>query len=383
MTTNHHFTIGAVAPKGSVYDLPAASMIADEYGRAYRVTEGHTADPFDAGETRDLQIMDDQGPVTVLSIPGDELHAEQLDALPVGAYVVDNDGDLWRRVDLPTRHDSVHAVAFVLCTIYVYTDGVRGSTVPFPYRPTVARSARSLIANYGPVFGAHAEPGSIKAKGHVVPGMLDTVDGEYVSRFFAPNAPERPDTDDDDARPYADPPSVRLTVKFDDPGDPDTADNSLDLDDLYRAKPPTIVVDSDGDLWRRQVTGEGARVWVLVVEDGDPKRGDVMGSTSERLSRLFGPIAYAPADDVKAALSLIPREVVGVIGRAEPVPAPAPEPDTDTEYALDAAVEAALTRAGVALSDDGEHVVVTITRDRDGRVNLRTEVTETVGDDLA
>lgn len=370
MDTNHRFTIGAVAPKGSAYDLPAASMIADEYGRAYRVTEGHTADPFDAGETRDLQIMDDQGPVTVLSIPGEELYADQLDALPVGAYVVDNDGDLWRRADLPTGHDSVHAAAFVLCTMHTYTDGVRGATVPFPDSPTVARSARSLIADYGPVFGAHAEPGSIKAKGHVVPGVLDTVDGEYVSRFFAPNEPTTPEPEDDE-------PATSDADRFD---DPDTADNSLDLDDLYQAKPPTIVVDSDGDLWRRQVTDDGSLVWVLVVKNGVARPLDTPAGavSSERMNYLFGPIAYAPAEDAKFALALIPRDVGSILGGGDPAPT-GPEPDADP----DAVVEAALNRARVALTGDDEHVVVTITRDRDGRVNLRTEVTETVGDDLA
>ena len=355
MTTNHRFTIGAAAPKGSVYDLPARSLIADEYGRAYRVTEGRTAEPFDAGETRDLQIMDDQGPVTVLSIPGEELYADQLDALPVGAYVVDNDGDLWRRADLPTGHDSVHAAAFVLCTMYTYTDGVRGSMVPFPDRPTVARSARSLIADYGPVVGASKEPGSVKAKGHVVPGVLKTVDGESLSHFFRPDeSPDEPE------RPDAEPVCT-------DPDDPDTADNSLDLDDLYRAKPPTIVVDRYSNLWRRQVT-DGARAWVIVIENGVPRTGPAMASTSERLLDRFGPVTYAPDDAVKAALALVPRDVEGVLGGAEPRPAPDP----------DAVVERALYRALAVLTGDGEHVEATITRDADGRVHLRTEVTEKV-----
>lgn len=357
MTTNHHFTIGATAPRGSVYDLPAASLIADEYGRAYRVTEGHTADPFDAGETRDLQIMGDQGPVTVLSIPGEELYADQLDALPVGAYVVDNDGDLWRRVDLPTRHDSVHAAAFVLCTMYTYTDGVRGSTVPFPDRPTVAWSARSLISDYGPIRGSHTEPGSVKAKGRVVPGVLDTVDGEYVSRFFAPNEPDAEGTPDAD--------------RFD---DPDTADHSLDLDDLYRATSDTIVADRDGDLWRRQVTDEGARAWVLVRENGVTRPFDLpaVAASSRRLLDRFGPIAYAPAADAKAALALTPRDVAYVSGDADPEHA---LNEYDADLDPDAVVEAALNRARVTLTGDGEHVEVTITRDADGKVRVRTAVT--------
>lgn len=165
--------------------------------------------------------------------------------------------------------------------------------------------------------------------------------------------------------------------------DPDTADNSLDLDDLYRATPATIVVDSDGDLWRRQVTDDGAWVWVLVRESGVIATGAAAAATSERLHRLFGPIAYAPAEDVKAALAMIPRDVesaFGVPDEALKLQVPAgPEPDPDA----DAVVEDALNRARVALTGDDEHVVVSITRDRDGRVNLRTEVTETVGGDRA
>lgn len=161
--------------------------------------------------------------------------------------------------------------------------------------------------------------------------------------------------------------------------DPSTADNSLDLDDMYRAKPPTIVVDNDGDLWRRQGTDGGSRVWVLVREEGVAPLGytPAIASSSRRLLDRFGPIAYAPAADVKAALAQGQHDVECVLGGDDdPDPSTAPaEPDAD---ALDRAVSAALDAACGHLLGEADDVEVRIRRDTDGEVDMTVVTTEKV-----
>ena len=327
--------VGTIVSPAEAAELPRGTYVVRNLTEVYRVSvAGGTRYPLStdpAARRINMFGLALDAALKVVSVPGLHIDRHCLDVLPEGAVVTDRDGDLWSAVEV---------------------DGARGWVYTFDRAgnrrvgtPSMAYSSGTLLAAYGPVVGTHYTPGMYPAP-TVVGGL-----------YTLPNVATPAATSDAD--------------RFD---DPDTGDNSLDLDDLYRAKPATIVADSDGDLWRRQVTDEGARAWVLVRENGVTRPFDLpaVAASSRRLLDRFGPIAYAPAADAKAALALTPRDVAYVSGDADPEHA---LNEYDADLDPDAVVEAALNRARVALTGDGEHVEVTITRDADGKVRVRTAVT--------
>lgn len=319
--------VGTIVSPAEAAELPLGTYVVRNLTEVYRVSAaGGTRYPLSidpAYRRVDLfgLALDHRAALRVVSVPGLHIDRYCLDVLPEGAFVADRDGDLWSAVDV---------------------DGARGWVYTFDREgnrrvgtPSMAYSSAALVRAFGPIVSSGITPGFYPAP-TVVGGL-----------YNLPNDVTPAATSDVDEKP----------------GDPDTADHSLDLDDLYRAGVNTVVVDSDGDLWRRQFDDTGARVWVIVVEGGVTCTGSATAATSEGLKRNFGPIAYAPADDVKAALSLPLRRVWPTTGD------PDPAPDAD------AVVERALDRARAVLTGDGEHVEVTITRDADGKVRVRTAVT--------
>lgn len=325
--------VGTIVSPTEAAELPIGTYVVRNLTEVYRVTtDGGMRYPLSidpAGRRSDLFGLALDAALKVVSVPGLRVDRRCLDELPEGAVVTDRDGDLWTAVEVDGERGWVHTYdSSDRRWVYTYDSSdrrvVEGSVSTC--------SSTALVGLFGPITGTDLVPGSC---------ATPTVTGDL-------------------------------------PTDPDTADDSLDLDDLYRSPVDTVVVDSDGDLWRRQVAREGSKVWVLVVDNGVARPFDTPAAAvaSDRLNLRFGPIAYAPAEDAKAALALTPRYVGSVLGGGDP----AVEPEHalneyDADLDPDAVVEAALNRARVALTGDGEHVEVTITRDADGKVRVRTAVT--------
>lgn len=168
---------------------------------------------------------------------------------------------------------------------------------------------------------------------------------------------------------------------------------------LREAPLGTVVADRDGDLWLRSTmtvthpdtatfddldafVGRQVLGWGIWACSGRPMVGPVYLRSSASLARVFGDPRGKLRPSTVAEKSLVrsmsPRELVSNMYLGEPEV----DDEVDDEYHdapadldPDAVAERALDRARCVLTGDGEHVEVTITRDADGKVRVRTAVT--------